>query len=99
MFEGALLKYLESKLYFGMLITTAEKEDVEHLRERSKEVANLLASEKTDNSIGILFSQMADAALHPTGDGEPSAAQIRRAVVILNIVMPAYSDYVKGSRP
>jgi hypothetical protein len=99
MFEGALLKYLESKLYFGMLITAAEKEDVEHLRARSKEVANLLTTEKNDNTIGILFSQMADAALNPAGSAQPSAAQIKRAVVILNIVLPAYLDYVKEMRP
>ena len=98
MFEGALLKYLESQLYFGMLITSAEKEDVEHLRARSKEVASLLTTGKKDESIGILFSQMAEAALNPAGSAQPTAAQIKRAVVILNIVLPAYLDYVKEMR-
>lgn len=99
MFEGALLKYLESQLYFGMLITTAEREDIQHLRERSNEVANVLSKQKRDESIGILFSQMAEAALNPKGSAQPSAAQIKRAVVILNIVLPAYFDYVKETRP
>ena len=99
MFEGALLKYLESQLYFGVLITKAEREDLEHLRERSSEVASVLSKQKTDESIGILFSQMAEAALNPAGSTQPSPAQIKRAVVILNIVLPAYFDYAKETRP
>lgn len=98
MFEGALLKYLESKLYFGMLITAAEKEDVAHLQLRSKEVSNLLKSDKVDHSIGLLFSEMADAALNPTDSAQLTEAQVKRGVVILNIVLPAYFDYIKETR-
>jgi hypothetical protein len=98
MFEGALLKYLESKLYFGTLITAAENEDVAHLQLRSKEVANLLKAEKLDHSIGFLFSEMAEAALNPSDSAHPSETQIKRAVVILNIVLPAYLDYIKETR-
>lgn len=98
MFEGALLKYLESKLFFGLIITTAEREDVQHLRERTKEAEKLLTSDKVDHSIGLLFWQMADRSLNPEGKAEPSAAQIKRAVVILNEVLPAYFDYLKETR-
>src|SRR5262249_37362172 len=98
MFEGALLKYLESKLYFGLIITTAEREDVQHLRERTKEAERLLLSDKVDHSIGLLFWQLADHSLNPDGKAEPSAAQIKRAVVILNQVLPGYFDYLKESR-
>jgi hypothetical protein len=98
MFEGALLKYLESRLYFGLLITTAEKEDVQHLRERTKEVEKLLTSDKFDHSIGLLFWQMADRSLNPEGKAEPSASQIKRAVVILNVVLPSYFDYLKETK-
>lgn len=97
MFEGALFKYLESKLYFGLIITAAENEDVEHLRARSKEVGKLLTSEKFDHSIAILFWQMAETALNQPSS-QPSQAQIKRAVVILNNVLPAYFDYVKEMR-
>jgi hypothetical protein len=98
MYEGALLKYLELKLYFGLIITTAEKEDLEHLRARTKEADKMLNSERVDHSIGLLFWQMADRSLNPPGKAEPSTAQIKRAVVILDQVLPAYLDYLKESR-
>ena len=98
MFEGALLKYLESKFYFGLIITTAEREDLQHLRERTKEMEKQLNTDKVDNSIGLLFWQLADRSLNPDGKVEPSAAQIKRAVVILNQVLPGYFDYLKETR-
>jgi hypothetical protein len=98
MFEGALLKYLESKLYFGLIITTAEREDLQHLRERTKELEKQLISDKVDHSIGLLFWQMADRSLNPDEKAEPGAAQIKRAVVILNQVLPSYFDYLKETR-
>ena len=97
-FEGALLKYLESKLYFGLLITTGEKEDLQHLQSRSKEVGKLLTTGKADHSIAILFWQMAETALNQPGSTQPTPAQIKRAVVILNDVLPSYFDYMKGSQ-
>lgn len=97
MFEAALLKYLESELYFGLIITAPENEDLLHLRERSKEVGKLLSS-KTDHSIGLLYWQMAETALNPSSPGPPSQAQIKRAVVILNNVLPSYFDYLKGTQ-
>ena len=98
MFEGALFKYLESKLFFGLMITTAEKEDLQHLRGRTKEAEKLLVSDEVDHSIGLLFWQMADRSLNREDKAEPSAAQIKRAVVILNHVLPAYFDYLKETR-
>ena len=99
MFEGALLKYLESELYFGLLITTAEKEDMDHLRARTRELQKQLTSDKLDHSIGLLWWQMAERALNPQGSDAPTPAQIKRAVVILNKVLPAYFDYLKETRP
>jgi hypothetical protein len=98
MFEGALLKYLESKLYFGLIITTAEKEDLQHLREKTKELEKQLISDKVDHSIGLLFWQLADRSLNRDDNTEPTAAQVKRAVVILNQVMPAYFDYLKENK-
>jgi hypothetical protein len=98
MFEGALLKYLESKLYFGLIITTAEKEDLQHLRERTNEAEKLLISDKVDHSVGLLFWQLADRSLNRDDKAEPSAAQIKRAVVILDQVLPSYFDYLKETR-
>jgi hypothetical protein len=98
MFEGALLKYLESKFYFGLIITTAEREDLQHLRERTKELEKQLSSDKVDHSIGLLFWQMADRNLNPDEKAEPGAAQIKRAVVILNQVLPSYFDYLKEQK-
>jgi len=98
MFEGALLKYLETRLFFGLLITAAENEDVAHLRERSAEIGRQLKADKTDQSIAALFWEMAETSLNPTGKTEPTAAQIKRAAVILNIVLPSYSDYMKETK-
>ena len=95
-FEAALLKYLESELYFGLIISSAEKEDLEHLRGRSKELGKALTSNKTDNSIGVLFWEMAERALNPVGADQPTPAQLKRAVVILDRVLPSYADYMKG---
>jgi hypothetical protein len=98
MFEGALLKYLESQLYFGLIITAAENEDVQHLRARSTEAGKLLMSRKVDHTIALLFWQMAETALNQPGSDQPSQTQIKRAAVILNNVLPSYFDYVKETR-
>lgn len=95
MFEGALFKYLESKLFFGLIVTAAENEDVQHLRERSKEVGKQLKADKTDQSIAQLFWQMAETALNPLDETQPTQVQIKRASVILNNVLPSYFDYLK----
>jgi hypothetical protein len=92
MFEGALLEYLESELQFGLILTTAENEDLVHLQGRAEEISSLLTKGKTDHSIGLLFSQMADEALKAASGNQ---AQIKLAVVILNRVIPSYWDYVK----
>jgi hypothetical protein len=36
--------------------------------------------------------------LNPDEKAEPSAAQIKRAVVILNQVLPSYFDYLKEQK-
>jgi hypothetical protein len=95
MSEGALLEYLESEFYFGLILTTAENEDLEHLRGRSDEVVNLMEKGKTDHSIGLLFAQMANESLRPTGEAQPTQTQLKRGVVILNRVIPSYWDYLK----
>ena len=95
MFEGALLKYLESELYFGLIVTTAENEDVQHLQEKTDEMGRLLTTGKTDHSIGLIFCQMAQSALKPNSGAQPGREEIKRAVVILNNVLPSYFDYLK----
>ncbi|HJX90645.1 MAG TPA: hypothetical protein VJ372_09120 [Pyrinomonadaceae bacterium] len=97
-FEGALFKYLESHLYFGLIITSAEKEDLQHLRERSGQLRKLLTARKNDNSIALLFWQMAEEALDSATSEQPTQSQIKRAVVILNIVVPDYLDYLKTTQ-
>lgn len=98
MFEGALFKYLESKLFFGLIITAAENEDVQHLQERSKELGKQLKAGKTDQSIALLFWEMAETSLNPPAKAQPTPAQIKRAVVLLNVVLPSYFDYLKEKK-
>jgi ABC-type transporter Mla MlaB component len=95
MFEGALLKYLESEFYFGSIVITAENEDLQHLEERTEEMGRLLTSGKTDHSIALLFWQMAQSALKSNSGAQPSQAEIKRVVVILNNVLPSYFDCLK----
>ena len=95
MFEGALLKYLESELLFGLINTSAENEDVEHLKGRLEEAGRLLMNKKSDHSVGLLFWQMAETSLKPYSGAEQTPAQIKRAVVILNNVSPSYYDYLQ----
>jgi hypothetical protein len=98
MFEGALLKYLEAELYFGLITASAENEDLEHLRGRLDEAGKLLMDKKADHSIALLFWQMAESSLKPVSGIQPTAAQIKRAVVILNDVIPSYFDYLKEKK-
>ncbi|HEY6802086.1 MAG TPA: hypothetical protein VI306_00780 [Pyrinomonadaceae bacterium] len=97
LYEGALLKYLESELYFGLIITSAEKEDLEHLQGRADEAERPPPTGKVDHSIAALFAQMAQASLKPAAGGMPTQAQIKQAVVILNLVLPSYYEYRKVS--
>ena len=98
MFEGALLKYLESELYFGLIITTAENEDLVHLQGRMDEAGALLKDKKVDHSMALLFWEMGQASLKPASGTAPTAAQLKRAVVILNHVIPSYFEYVKEKK-
>jgi hypothetical protein len=95
MFQGALLKYLESEMFFGQLVTTSVNEDLNQLRTRTNDVEKHLKSAKSDQSIGLLFCQLAQASLNPVSNEPPTEAQIKRAFVILNRVLPAYSQFVK----
>jgi hypothetical protein len=97
-FAGALLKYLEAQLEFGLIITTAENEDLIHLQLRSEEVGKMLMEKKTDHSIALLFWQIAETNLKPASGEAPTQAQLRNAVVILNKVLPSYFDYLKEKR-
>ena len=95
LFQGALLKYLESEMFFGQLVTTTVNEDLNQLRTRTSDLEKQLKSAKTDQSIGLLFCQLAQASLNPVSNEPPTEAQIKRAFVILNRVLPAYSQFVK----
>jgi len=83
---------------FGLIVTAAENEDSQHLRERSGELGKLLISGKIDNSIGLFLWEIADTNLNPVS-GEPTAVQLKTAVVILNRVLPGYFDYQKRLGP
>lgn len=95
MFQGALMKYLESEMYFGQLVTATVNEDQNQLRTRVDDFEKKLKSEETDQSIGLLFCQLAQASLNPISNEAPTEAQMKRAFVIVNRVLPAYSQYIK----
>ncbi len=98
MSQGALLRYLESEMLFGQLITTSLNENHNELRTRLNDFEKKLRSEPSDQSIGLLFCQLAHASLSPVSNEPPTEAQIKRAFVIVNRVLPAYSQYVKETQ-
>jgi hypothetical protein len=93
MFEGALLKYLESELYFGLIITTAENEDVQHLEERRRD-RETSDDRKTDHSIGLIFLPDGAISVETNLRSATRSGRDQTRSVILNNILPSYFDYL-----
>jgi hypothetical protein len=94
MVEGALEKYLEASMQLGLIVSPAASGDaLPAIKERVQAARQRLAAAGQDNSIGLLFVEMAENAVMPS-EGEASADSLRRASVILDEVLPRYFKFI-----
>jgi hypothetical protein len=97
--EGALYKYLEAAYTFGML----QAGDVEAGRADALagEVASFVerfTKGPNDDSIGLLFAQIAQSALGP-GCGADATTRAQRVAVVVDRVLPLYLEYASKGKP
>lgn len=97
-FEGALLKYLEARMALGMLTAkTPDAGQLSALEVGIKTAGARLGVDELDHSIGVMFLEMARAAVSPT-DGEVNPNGLKQASVILEQVLPQYFKAI-SNRP
>ena len=88
---GALLKYLDATLFLHLLNAvppnTAQQDE---LRKQQEVFDKRLTSGKTDHSIGLIYWQMSQRALHPSAEDTIGPEELKRATVIITEVLPRY---------
>jgi hypothetical protein len=88
---GALLKYLEACLALKLLKAKAPGPTrLEVLKGQLTTFGKRLSSGHTDHSIGLLYWEIAQRALQPAAGDEIGAPELKRAVVVLDEVLPRY---------
>lgn len=90
--HGALVQYLST--YFRLNLIKATLPDDKQLTELQKQneaVRLRLATIKTDSSVGLLYSEMAQEAFNNLSDEDFR----KRAAVIVERVLPRYFDYLR----
>ena len=88
---GALLKYLDACMALKLLKATAPgPAQVELLKGQLAAFGKRLSSGDVDHSIGLIYWQMAQRALQPSADDQIGEPDLKRAVVILDEVLPRY---------
>ncbi len=91
---GALLKYLEAGLALKLIKAKAPTPaQVEVLKRQLTAFGKRLSSGDIDHSIGVLYWEMAARALQPSAGeevGEIGEPELKRAVVVLDEVLPRY---------
>jgi hypothetical protein len=82
-YEGSLKTYLDALLNFGLVnAAVPDSETTARLRKRAEELRTRLIAAATDQSIGLIYLELALAA--------KSEAEMRRAAVIVEQVLPGY---------
>jgi hypothetical protein len=90
-YSGALLQYLEACLRLNLI--GAEASDKQRVTAQGARLHRRLVATTTDQSIGLLFWQMAEQALQ-----EANQKSITLAAVILDKVLPLYFNYLERGR-
>lgn len=94
---GALLKYLDACMALKLLKATAPSPaQVELLKGQLAAFGKRLSSGDIDHSIGLMYWEMAQRALQPSADDEVGEPDLKRAVVILDEVLPRYFKTVSS---
>ena len=88
---GALLKYLDACLALKLLKAKAPSlAQVDVLKGQLAAFGKQLSSGDIDHSIGLMYWEMAQRALKPSADDEIGEPELKRAVVVLDEVLPRY---------
>lgn len=88
-YEGALQKLLEGSLVLGRINAPPGAADIKSLQEKSRAIGRDLKQSKFDESIGLLFWEMAERLL-----GKADVESVRAAQVIIESVLPQYQKYI-----
>jgi hypothetical protein len=101
---GALLKYLEATLFLHLLTTPqADANLLPGLIEQSRLMESRLKKAGAgggggDHSIGLIYFEMAQSALDEAARGRPDKDRFKRAVVIMDRVLPRYFEIMSGDK-
>lgn len=88
---GALLKYLDACMALKLLKAKAPNPaQVEVLKGQLAAFGKRLSSGDVDHSIGLMYWEMAQRALQPSADDEIGEPELKRALVVLDEVLPRY---------
>ena len=88
---GALLKYLDASLALKLLTASPPTPDEQTaLKKQHAAFGQQLSSGKTDQSIGLIYWEMAQRALEPQAEVVISPEDLKRAAVVITEVMPRY---------
>ena len=95
LYAGAWYEYLTALIQYSALqAPTVEAAEQSALKARVAAELQKSASTGTDDSLRRLFLEQAEAALE---NEKPSAADLTKASLILNVVLPGYSELVNGA--
>jgi len=95
--EGALYETLDAARALGLAAGPGAVPSAGAVRQELARVSARLAASPADQSIGLLFVEMAQASLDGLGQGAPDATA--EAAVIVRDVMPLYAQLVTGEKP
>ena len=96
-YGGALLQYLVTCLELNLIKATAfDAEQLPRLNRQSQRLHARLTSAKTDQSIGLLFWEMAQYALEQKDRDKADQVYGNQAAIILDKVLPLYFNYLAG---
>ena len=88
---GALLKYLDACLALKVLKAKAPgPAQIDVLKGQLAAFEKRLSSRETDHSIGQMYWEMAQRALQPSAEDEIGEPELKRALVVLDEVLPRY---------
>ena len=94
-YDGALIAYLDTILKLGLLeVPAPSPEAAATLGTRLDQMANRLGDGNRDNSVGMIYLAMARQALARTTAGPQASDNLKKAAVVIDRVLPAYSNTV-----
>lgn len=95
MYMGALQKYLEANIFYGLISAKADTKNLSELKTQNEKLKQIFMSDDADNSIGQIYWELAQRGL--TGD-KPNEDDLKRSIVILEKVIPNYFKYMAGEK-